>query len=279
MSTIQVTCRLNYELLAPTHFMFMFQVAHNAYQTVLNENLILNPYYPYEAYMVNQPPNRGIRLSAPAGLLSIDYQATVQLSHTTQVPESIGETPYAQLPPSVLPYLNPSRYCESDRLGRFAIKKFGQLPKGFTRVQAICDWVQSHLDYVPGSTNVSSSVCEVLVHPAGVCRDFAHMGIALCRALGIPARYIAAYAPGLEFPADFHGVFEAYLDGRWYLFDATRMAPLGSLVRISTGRDAADTSFATLLGTVRLQQMYVNAVNTTPQYTPLGNVALSTAHE
>ena len=118
-----------------------------------------------------------------------------------------------------------------------------------------------HIEYLPGTTNASSGACEVLLQRAGVCRDFAHLSISLCRSLGIPARYVSAYAPGLDPPSDFHGVFEAYLGGRWYFFDATRMAPLNSLVRISTARDAADASFATIVGKASLTNMQVSASN------------------
>ena len=157
------------------------------------------------------------------------------------------EIPFVELPGEVLGYLHPSRYCQSDLLGRFAQQTFGQLAPGFDRVTGICNWIWEHLSYVPGSTDGSSTAVDVIVGAAGVCRDYAHLGIGFCRALGTPARYVSGYAVDLE-PPDFHGFFEAFLDGEWYLFDATRMAPLDGLVRIATGRDAADVAFAAIVG-------------------------------
>ena len=132
------------------------------------------------------------------------------------------------------------------------------------------------------SSNISdacSSACDVLVQRAGVCRDFAHVALTLCRALSIPARYVSGYAVGLN-PPDFHGFFEAYLGTRWYLFDATRMAPRDGLVRIGTGRDAADAAFATVIGAATLKDMTVSAQELTDEIAaqPTGDEpAISTA--
>jgi transglutaminase-like putative cysteine protease len=128
-------------------------------------------------------------------------------------------------------------------------------------VTAICDWIYSNINYQPGSTGESTTACDVLIQRIGVCRDYANVGIALCRALCIPARYVSGYAIALQ-PPDFHGFFEAYLGSRWYLFDATRMAPIEGFVRIATGRDAADASFATIIGEATLTSMSVLAEQT-----------------
>lgn len=277
MSTIQIDCTLDYEVLSPTLFMFNIAATMNEYQLVQNEQLTLTPYYPYEAYSLGSPANRSIRFAAPEGALQIHYQASVQLSHTLNHSNEVGEIPYLSLPANVLPYLNPSRYCESDRLGRLATKLFADAPGGYYKVKAVLEWVYENIDYIPGSTDSSSSISEVLLQRAGVCRDFAHLSIALCRALGIPARYVAAYAPGLEPDQDFHGVFEAFLNGRWYLFDSTRLAPVGSFVRISTGRDASDAPFATLIGAAELVNMAINPIDTAVNNTPTMDWAISTS--
>ena len=179
--------------------------------------------------------------------LRISYQGNVELAPEVNRPSFVGESNASEMPPEVLTYLNPSRYCESDLLARFSFEEFGQMPRGFSRVQAICDWVSEHLDYTSGSTNSSTTAADVLLQRTGVCRDYAHLAITLCRGVGIPARYVAGYAVGLQ-PPDFHGFMEAFLDGQWYLFDPTRLAPVSGLVRIGVGRDAADVSFATLTG-------------------------------
>nr|WP_233148366.1 transglutaminase family protein [Rhodopirellula sp. MGV] len=175
----------------------------------------------------------------------------------------LGEVPYERLPADVLTYLNPSRYCESDELLGFAMQQFGDLSPGYSRVTAICNWTYDELAYTPGSTGPTTTACDVLRQKQGVCRDFAHVAISLCRAMGIPARYVSGYAVNLN-PPDFHGFFEAYLDGRWFLFDATRLAPVGGFVRIGTGRDAADVSFSTIRGDAITNDMNVWAKEAQP---------------
>jgi transglutaminase-like putative cysteine protease len=124
-------------------------------------------------------------------------------------------------------------------------------------VNAICGWIYDHLEYQPGSSNEETTADETLLKRAGICRDFSHLGIAFCRGLGIPARFVSCYAHGLV-PSDFHAVFEAYLDGRWWLFDATRQADLDGLVRIGIGRDAAEVAFSTPFGTFQPKMMEVH---------------------
>lgn len=143
-------------------------------------------------------------------------------------------------------YLRPSRYAESDRLFSVARRELGGAD-GLDLVQAAADWVHGRLRYVPGSSRVTDGAVETLLAGAGVCRDYAHLTVALLRALDVPARLVAVYAPGLS-PMDFHAVTEAWVDGRWYVVDGTRLAPRPSLLRISTGRDAADTAFLSSYG-------------------------------
>jgi transglutaminase-like putative cysteine protease len=140
-------------------------------------------------------------------------------------------------------YLRPSRYCPSDHLIGFAVAEFGLDTDETSRVASITEWIRRRISYVPGSSDVHDSAEHTLLTGMGTCRDFAHLGIALCRATGIPARFAAVYAPGL-FPMDFHAVFETLQLGRWTVQDATGLAPRSSLVRIATGRDAADAAFS-----------------------------------
>ena len=138
---------------------------------------------------------------------------------------------------------------ESDRLANFALREFAGFPRGHLRVSMICGWIYQNIEYRRGSSDAQTTAIEILVQRAGVCRDFSHLGIAFCRALGIPARFVTCYAFGLS-PSDFHAVFEAYLGGRWWLFDGTRQAALDGLVRIGIGRDAAEVAFATPFGLI-----------------------------
>ncbi|TWT73550.1 Transglutaminase-like superfamily protein [Posidoniimonas polymericola] len=247
MSKIDVHADLKYEVRCETVFLFQIAAAHTEHQTLIWEQLVLEPKLEAERYHVGLEGNQLHRLVVQPCELKVSYQANVELAPNVNRPTSVGESNTSQMPPEVLTYLNPSRYCQSDLLARFAFEEFGQLPRGFSRVQAICDWVFEHLDYTPGSTNSSTTSADVLLQRTGVCRDYAHLAITLCRGVGIPARYVAGYAVGLQ-PPDFHGFMEAFLDGQWYLFDPTKLAPVSGLVRIGVGRDAADVSFATLTG-------------------------------
>ncbi|WP_199431779.1 transglutaminase-like domain-containing protein [Qaidamihabitans albus] len=144
-------------------------------------------------------------------------------------------------------YTRPSRYCPSDRVGGFAHGEFGELPGARAQVEAIVRYVGTRIAYVGGSSRPTDDAVDTLLAGDGVCRDYAHLCVTLCRVLDIPARFVAVYAPGLS-PMDFHAVFEAAIDGRWQLFDASRLAPRQSMTRIATGRDAADTAFLSTLG-------------------------------
>jgi transglutaminase-like putative cysteine protease len=247
MNQIHVGSRLQYLVNEPTVFLLNLSVAQNEHQSTSTESLEVLPFHKADECAVGPLGNRLLRIHAMPGELTISYQATVEL-HADEVDStSLNEVSYEQLPAEVLTYLNPSRYCESDKLFRFASEEFGSLTPGYSRATAICNWTYEQLTYTPGSTGPTTTACDVLLQRTGVCRDYAHVAISLCRAMGIPARYVSGYAVNLQ-PPDFHGFFEAYFDGRWFLFDATRLAPVGGLVRIGTGRDAADVAFATLRG-------------------------------
>ena len=183
------------------------------------------------------------------GQHEVRYEATVE-----------GEAePFEEDLADRLTYLLPSRYCESDRLLGSAREEFEGL-QGMELVQAVRAWVRKRTAYVVGSSRVTDSAVDTFLARDGVCRDFAHLTVAMLRAREVPARIVACYAPGLV-PMDFHAVAEAYVDGAWHLVDSTGMAPRQSLLRISTGRDAADTSFMTRFGgRVNLRGMRVTAL-------------------
>ena len=256
MHFVTLGSRLSYEIKAPTVLLINLSIATTDNQSVVTENLNVDPYVYATPFFVGLEGNRFNRLILQPGFITIEYTATAQMTPMTDYPPSIDQIDYALLPPHVLTYLNPSRYCESDKLSNFAFNQFGHLPPNFERVNAICDWIFANIQYVSGTTNALTTASDVLQQRTGVCRDFAHLAISFCRALGVPARYVSGYACRLQ-PPDFHGFFEAYLDGNWYLFDPTRLAPPAGLVRIGVGRDAADTSFATIWGDATLTQMSV----------------------
>ena len=242
---------LEYEVKSPSHFLFNIEAAFHAGHDVTEERLTITPSMKVRNFCDERSGNRFIRLDAPRGMLSINYHARV---HVTAPPHPLQmeETPVTAVPDNVLRYLMPSRYCESDSLSRAAQQLFGKLPPGLGRVRAIEHWIHESIDYLPGFTTSTTTAQDVFVQRAGVCRDFAHLGITLCRALNIPARLVVGYVHFAEPPQDFHAVFEAWLDGQWVVFDATRLAPIDRLVRIGTGRDAKDVAFATIFGDVEM---------------------------
>ena len=242
---------LSYRVKQDTPFVFNLQAQAFTGQTIKSETLRIEPELPIEDWTMPESGNRYFRLIAPAGGVKVTYQAQVLLSHQIENPAQVREVPPGELPLSVLTHLFPSRYCQADRLDRFAQRTFGHLPPGYQRVAAICNWIHDNVDYVSGASDALTSAYDTVSQRAGVCRDFAHLGIALCRALGVPARYVSAYAWRLQ-PPDFHGVFEAFLRGPagfgWYMLDPTRMADPNGIVRIGIGRDAAEVAFCTQFG-------------------------------
>ena len=255
---IEVASDLAYTVNAPTSFLFQIAVADNEHQKIESESLTVEPEMPIESCRTGPLDNRLHRLSVEGGPVTVRYRATLTLDQKRTPSGSLQECSHSKLPAEVLGYLNPSRYCESDRLLKLAWDEFGQMQPGHERVTRVVDWVTDLLSYTPGSTGPSTTACDVLVGRAGVCRDYAHLSIALLRALGLPARYVAGYAVDLQ-PPDFHGFCEVWLDDDWYLFDATRLAPVGGFVRIGAGRDAADVSFATLFGAANSTPPVVSA--------------------
>lgn len=251
-----VGCEIGYEVAQRATLIFNIEAMRGGRQRILSEKLTITPNLPADENTQGETGNRYLRLTVPQGIVQIRYSAEIELDPLHQAPAIIEEVPIATLPLDILPFLNPSRYCPSDQLARFADRQFGGIDPGFGRVVAICNWINDEVDYQYGSSDTSTTAADTFSLRAGVCRDFAHLGITFCRALGIPARFVSCYAWQLE-PQDFHAVFEAYLGDRWYLFDATRKATLDGLVRIGVGRDAADTAFATIYGGVTSQPIKV----------------------
>jgi transglutaminase-like putative cysteine protease len=254
MVRIQFAIDLQYELLYPgTDFVFNIHAAQTASQLVISEQLQISQ--PVLTTIQTNPATyaRYLRLTAGPGPLHVNYQATVDIDHHVADPEAIGETPVAKLPLSALTYIYPSRYCQSDRLSLLAMKEFGHLPKGYRRVEAIQTWVRRQVTFRSNTSNSNTSALDTLTDRVGVCRDFAHLMIAICRALNIPARFTTGIDYGADptlGPTDFHAYVEVFLDHRWYLFDPSGTAiPMG-FVRMGAGRDAADVSYATIFGSV-----------------------------
>jgi transglutaminase-like putative cysteine protease len=203
------------------------------------------------------------QLVAAKGAFTFGFTATIDASPNAALPPDATEQLPQELPLDVMIYTLPSRYCQSDLLARMARLEFGHVSPGGRRVLAISQWVRQHVDYVYGTTDSRTSAFDTATERVGVCRDFAHLVIALCRGLDIPARYVSGYALGLE-PPDFHGYAQVYLGGAWHNVDATSETPRPALVPIAVGRDAADVAMTTIWGngTVVEQTVEVREVKT-----------------
>jgi transglutaminase-like putative cysteine protease len=254
MIRLKLSIELDYDIAGPgSDFIFNIHAAHTERQQVLDERLSLSQNVPFSVDTDPVTHNRYLRLSALPGHLQVRYSATVDLLHHVAQPNQIAEVPVARLPTQVLGYIYPSRYCQSDLLLKLASREFGQRWQGYGRVQGIRDWVLQHTVFTQNTSNTNTSAIDTMLATVGVCRDFAHLMIALCRAVNIPARF----ATGIDYgadpvlgPTDFHAYVEAYLGDRWYIFDPSGTAiPMG-FVRFGTGRDAADAAFATIFGPV-----------------------------
>jgi len=255
MIRLRFSLELDYEIAEPgCDFVFCVHAAHTERQRVIEESLTLSQDVPRRVETDPATRNRYLRVKALAGSLKLAYAATVDLSHHVAEPDRIGEVPVERLPAEVLKYVYPSRYCQSDRLQRLAMREFGLQPQGYRRAQAIHDWVLQHTTFASNTSDSNTSAIDTLLETVGVCRDFAHLMIALCRAINIPARFTTGIDYGADpalGPSDFHAYVEAYLGDRWYLFDPSGTAiPMG-FVRFGTGRDAADVAFATIFGPVK----------------------------
>lgn len=252
-----VFTEMEYQVGAESTLILSINALRNQHQTVLSEEFNISPYIKTEELSAVNGENRLIRFEVTeAALIKVAYKATVDNCYKLVDFSDKPDVPIAHLDPTIIPYLNPSRYCQSDRLFRLANNLFGNIDKPFYKVLALTRWINKNITYLSGYSNASTSAFDTVTEQAGVCRDFAHLGITLCRALNIPARYFTGYSYKLK-PADFHACFEAYLCGEWVLFDATGLAPLNGIVKISTGRDAADAAIGNLFGNVLFTSMLV----------------------
>lgn len=253
----QVTSTLQYSIKDLSTLILNISVLKSSSQTIFEENLHLEPFILAEELPSLDSTTRSVRIvSEGKKTLTIKYKALVEHEIKLIEKQQLSFPSVADLPSAVLPYLLPSRYCQSDKLLRLAQDKFGRIENAYDTVRAICIWIDKNVDYVSGSTDSETSAFDTVTQRQGVCRDFAHLGIALCRALTIPARYLSCYAYKLH-PPDFHACFEAYMGGNWVVFDPTKLVPLNALVKIGTGKDAADVAVGTFYGNVNFKSMEV----------------------
>ncbi len=269
-------CTLTYEVTGPVTFLLSIRARAGSGQTLTEENLRLAPGLEHSLKTCKSTGTAFDRIHAPApGTYEIHYQATVETAPKLMPAFSLVDGGPESFETSVLPYLYPSRYCQSDRLGKLAFDMFGKVEGAEARVRAIVEWISSRLTYLSGSTNSSTSALDSVVERLGVCRDYAHLGIALSRALNIPARYFTGYAHQLN-PPDFHACFETWIGSRWLFWDATGLASPDGVVRIGTGRDASDCSVCTSFGPLILQNQEVSCKCLDSNYQMMDAAALQT---
>jgi len=258
---IRVGYELQYEFPQPTPIIANLNVHYSrASDIVQPDQMRTMPHVPITAYR-DGFGNWCTRLVAPTGLFTITADGIVADSGTVD-PVVIGavQHPLFELPEDTLVFLLGSRYCETDRMTEAAWRMFSGTPLGWARVQAICNFVHQHIAFGYEHASPTKTAWDVFNDRKGVCRDYAHLVVALLRALDVPARVVAVYAPGL-YPMDFHAVAEAAVDGCWRVVDATLLAPRSTMLRIATGRDAADTAFLSSYGgSLTLLGSAVNAI-------------------
>jgi len=224
----------------PTPLILMLRPRSGVQQWVAQEAYTLSPSVPVLEY-TDIFGNLCQRLVAPAGPFSVHTAADVMTADVVDEAAGAFFVEIQYLPDAVLMYLLPSRYCESDRVGNLAHDIVDGVLLGYDQVSRISDWIRGSIRYTPGSSAFPLSAVEVNLRCEGVCRDLAHLGIALCRSISIPARLVVGFLYGLA-PMDLHAWFEAYVGGRWYTFDPTEDTLRGGRIAVAYGRDAADVS-------------------------------------
>jgi len=259
---VRVGCRLAYEAPVPTPVLFTVRPRLEGRVLVMQEQLSFGIGLPSGEFQ-DSHGNITYRSMLMPGRNDLRHDALVAVASRPDSREVQGQIlPVSQLPAEVLRYTLPSRYCDSDKLMDFAWNHFGLVPHGLPRVQAICDWVHGNIEYRFGSGRPDLSASEVIGRRYGVCRDFAHAAIALCRAFNLPARYVTGHLPDIGYrdpgtPMDFHAYCEVYLGQEWLTFDARYNVPRIGRVKVAHGADAVDGAFATIYGEAKLVHFQV----------------------
>lgn len=274
--TVRVGCHIAYQTTVPTPVLFVLKPRLEGRVLVMQEKLsfgIGHPSYEFQ----DSHGNITYRSMFMPGNNEIHHDALVAVSSLPDSREVMGPIlPVGQLPFELLRYTLPSRYCDSDKLMNFAWNQFGQITHGIPRVQAICDWVHNNIEYrfLSGRSDLSAS--EVVERRYGVCRDFAHVAIALCRAFNLPARYVTGHLPDIGYvdpgtPMDFHAYCEVYLGQEWLTFDPRYNVPRIGRIKVAHGADAVDGAFATIYGEANLTHFEVWAYQVNPQQVSVGD--------
>ena len=260
---IRLGFEIRYRLPQPTPMLVTLNVHDSRRADIaIAQELLLTPGVPLHQYH-DGFGNICTRFVAPAGTMTLFSDAVVRdTGNTDDIAPGAQQVPVPQLPDDTLVYLLGSRYCETDKLMEQAWSLFGNTPLGWGRVQAICDYVHQRITFGYQYANATKGAAQALEEGRGVCRDYAHSAVALCRCMNIPARYCTGYlgdigVPYSDAPMDFSAWFEAYLDGRWYTFDARHNTPRIGRVLVARGRDASDAAISNTFGVNTLESFVV----------------------
>jgi transglutaminase-like putative cysteine protease len=252
---LAIQAHLDYRLPAPTDLLLQIEAAIIPEQTIEHAHIDISDCSHFARVPAQACIGERIWLRAE-GRLAVDYRATVSIGRLVGDLGGVARVPFHLLPGETVEYLMESRYCPSNAFHSFVESEFAGLDGG-PLVSAMRDWIGGHFSYVPGSSTAETTAIESFVQRQGVCRDYAHVLIALARAAGIPARLASVYALGVK-PQDFHAVAEVFLGGEWHLVDATGMAKEAEMAKIGVGRDAADVAFLTAFGEAVMERQSVN---------------------
>lgn len=252
---LQIHARLDYAFPQPSDVLLQIEVARSLGQTVETAELAVTPSAGITRVAAHDRVGERAWLAAH-GRLEVDYRAAIAIDRQERDWSQMPAAPFNQLPHEAVQYLFPSRYCPSNRFAALVERDFAGL-EGGAKVAAMRDWVAGHLSYVPGASDVETTAADTFHARAGVCRDYAHLMIALVRAADIPARFASVYAPRVD-PPDFHAVAEVYLDDGWHLIDATGMASAAEMAVIGVGRDSGDVAFMTAFGPLEMNGQSVS---------------------
>ncbi len=274
--TIRCGLEFSYDAVAPTPMILLIQPRLDPWQHLEGEQFTVSSDL---SLTESEDPHGNIvrHIDLPPGRTTIRHDNVISVPSLPENHGAVdGAVPVPELSAELLRYTLPSRYCDSDRLMDFAFGKFGQVPHGLQRVQAICDWVHDNVEYRFGAGSPYTAASEIIAQGYGVCRDFAHTAIALCRCFNIPTRYVTGYVSDVAFldngsPMDFHAYMQVYVGHRWQTFDARFNVPRIGRIKIACGLDAVDGAFSTLFGAAQLAWFHVWAYQIDPAEVKLGD--------
>ena len=252
---LQANCTMTVRAGADCPVIAMLRPRSGMAQWMISERYELSPWVRTTEY-VDSYGNLCQRLTIPEGEMRIEVDMVMETEAHIRVTPGAPPTPIAALPDDALLYLLQSRYCPSDKMESRAREIVGDALPGYDQVEAIRAWIHANLEYRYGVSDATTDALDTLDHGAGVCRDFSHVGVAMTRALKIPARVVVGYLHELD-PMDMHAWFEAFINGRWYTFDATQSQPKGGRIVVAYGRDAADVAFVSNYGPLEMGDMRV----------------------